>query len=105
MDDSMSEFDPTDETPEYELLMPFICVTSKDGPYDDDAFVAGMQMGKLWVELAQLVKWRKSMEVHLIRQIATPLVDQAKLFAFHYGLDCLLLIDQSDHDWSTVTFG
>lgn len=31
------------ETHEHTLVMPFVVVASKGGPYDDDAFVAGWQ--------------------------------------------------------------
>lgn len=36
----------------YDLLMPFVVVTSKGGPFDDDAYVAGYEMGELDVMLA-----------------------------------------------------
>lgn len=36
----MSEFNPDPEA-DYGLVMPFVVVTSKGGPYDDQAFVAG----------------------------------------------------------------
>lgn len=35
----------------YDLVMPFLPVQSKGGPYDDDAFVAGYAMGLLDAEL------------------------------------------------------
>lgn len=31
----------------YDLVMPFITVASKGGPHDDQAYVAGWEMGKL----------------------------------------------------------
>ncbi len=43
------EPDPIDT--EYELIMPFIVCQSNGGPYDDDSFVAGWELGKLDVEL------------------------------------------------------
>lgn len=36
----------------YALVMPFVAVKSKDGPFDDDAFVAGFQAGALYQKLA-----------------------------------------------------
>lgn len=32
---------------EYGLVMPFVTVASKGGPYDDEAYVAGYEMGIL----------------------------------------------------------
>lgn len=40
-----------DESAEYGLIMPFLPVQSKGGPYADDAFVAGYQMGLLDAQL------------------------------------------------------
>lgn len=37
---------------EYDLIMPFLPVTSKGGPYDDEAFVAGYTCGRLDAALA-----------------------------------------------------
>lgn len=42
----MKEDTPGDEA-EYGLLIPFVVVTSKGGPYDDKAFVAGARYGKV----------------------------------------------------------
>ena len=46
------------EPPEYddrqerwELLIPFVAVVSKGGPYPDEPFVAGVQVGKILGEL------------------------------------------------------
>lgn len=33
---------------EYELLMPFIVCASQGGPYDDEAFAAGFQLGRIY---------------------------------------------------------
>lgn len=35
----------------YEMVMPFLPVQSKGGPHDDEAFVAGYQMGVLDAQL------------------------------------------------------
>ena len=35
----------------YELVMPFVVCQSNGGPYEDEAFVAGWELGKLDVEL------------------------------------------------------
>lgn len=33
--------------PEYGLVMPFVAVRSKGGPWDDEAYCAGYEMGRL----------------------------------------------------------
>lgn len=38
----------------YGLVMPFVTVTSKGGPYDDLAYAAGWAMGVLDLRLAEL---------------------------------------------------
>jgi hypothetical protein len=45
--------EPTDSDGEYGLVMPFVAVTSKGGPWDDDAYCAGYEMGALDVRLEQ----------------------------------------------------
>lgn len=39
---------------DFTLVMPFVCVTSVGGPYDDDSFVAGMRLQELRSTLAAL---------------------------------------------------
>jgi hypothetical protein len=41
-----------DEEQGYGLVMPFVSVASKGGPYDDDAYAAGWAMGALDTRLA-----------------------------------------------------
>jgi hypothetical protein len=37
----------------YDLVMPFLPVRSKGGPHDDDAYVAGYEMGLLDAQLSR----------------------------------------------------
>jgi hypothetical protein len=41
-----------EEQPGHELVMPFVSLASKGGPFDDAAFTAGYEMGLLDAELA-----------------------------------------------------
>jgi hypothetical protein len=43
-----------DDGPNYDLVMPFVTVTSQGGPHDDESYVAGWAMGKLDTLLEQL---------------------------------------------------
>lgn len=46
-----SEYDDRDQEV-YGLVLPFVCVASSDGPFEDVSFVAGFQMGRLDAKLA-----------------------------------------------------
>jgi len=46
----------TDEEGEYELVLPFVICKSDGGPYDDQAFVAGVNCGQLMAELQALTQ-------------------------------------------------
>ena len=66
----------------FELLVPFVVTESHGGPFDDAAFVAGFEMGKLWAwcaanENAGLV----SLSITIRRANRT----QADLIAMNYG--------------------
>lgn len=67
-----------DEEPSYEMLMPFLPVQSKGGPYDDDAFAAGYQMGLLDAELGGSVFDQG-------RPVYAQLREQADLIAMRHG--------------------
>lgn len=60
---------------ELELVMPFIVVTSVGGPFDDDAYVAGFEMGKLDALLGDYL--RAGVEVEEV--VRTENVPQADL--------------------------
>jgi hypothetical protein len=82
----MSNLSDDDNGHTYDLILPFVCVVSVGGPYDDDAFVAG---------------WRLAL---LDRQLAAP-----------YGLECATTIRNEErrqadliamrHGWSLETEG
>lgn len=38
---------PEDDEDGYDLVYPFVACASQGGPYDDDAFVAGVQLGRI----------------------------------------------------------
>lgn len=67
------------EEQQHELVMPFVNVTSVGGPFDDRAYCAGWEMGKLDVLLGQL---RPS--VHE-QAVLTANATQADLLAMKHG--------------------
>lgn len=93
---------------EYELLMPFLPVESKGGPYDDDAYCAGWEMAQLHARL-------KAARHHGLQPPAVTIrranLDQADLIAMHVGAVLTEgFPDESDIDdvtraeWAYVTF-
>lgn len=80
---------------EYELLMPFVTVTSVGGPHDDDAYVAGFEMGRYDGLLAA------SMDGDRIDTIRTDNVAQADLIAMRYGFTVEYVRDLGN-GWSNV---
>jgi hypothetical protein len=94
--------DPADEHEHdghtYELLTPFVVCASNGGPYDDDAYVAGWEMGALAERLSIGV-------AHLgfippaIMVIRAANVPQMELVAMSYGLVLYVLDDDDLAEW------
>lgn len=77
-------FDADDGEPddgEYDLIMPFVTVQSKDGPHEDVSYVAGYEMGYLDAALDGSKKWAKTSAwtIHAENRA------QADLIAMHHG--------------------
>jgi len=96
--------DPLDE-PESEgmaLLVPFVACQSQGGPYEDAAFAAGFEAGKIWAELevAHAINADSAM-----RTVHSTLIRQYDLIAMHHGFHHLLVAEVEDMpEWSFVTF-
>ena len=86
----------------FEPVMPFTVVKSVGGPYDDAAFVAGWNMGRLDLELAQLTAIQA---LPRPRYISTPLQEQVDLLAMKHGYLTKFTpwIDHPD-EWVRVDF-
>jgi hypothetical protein len=70
------------EPPDYALVMPFVVCRSQGGPYDDDSFVAGYELGRLDAELPVLAALNFD---SISRQVPTPCVEQLDLIAMRHG--------------------
>lgn len=70
--------DDDDEGFSYDLVMPFLPVQSRGGPHDDDAFVAGYEMGLLDAQLGRS-------EFDQGRAIRADNREQADLIAMRHG--------------------
>lgn len=84
------------EEADYDLVMPFATVASKGGPYDDQSYVAGYEMGHLDYRLADY-----ACQYHeaTVRSANTP---QADLIAMRHGF--AVNVHSDDGEWAMLTF-
>ena len=84
---------------EYELVMPFVTVASKGGPHDDQAYVAGYEMGLLAADLQYAPG-------EFERTIRAENLPQADLIAMHHGatMERLPMEDGAPEEWVFVRF-
>ena len=87
----------SEEDAEYDLVMPFVVVASKGGPYPDDAYVAGYEMGRIAAWLAQAPPDHQA-------TIRTDNVPQADLVAMQYGYRCTAERSEELPEWTHVKF-
>jgi hypothetical protein len=102
--------DPLDQPDEerYEMLYPFVACASQGGPYEDDAFVAGVQLGRIdqALTVAETIGSKR-----LAFTVRTDLVKQLELVAMARGFPIIRAepVDETeDHEampeWSFITF-
>lgn len=77
------------------MVMPFVSVTSKGGPHDDESYVAGYEMGLLDACLSQGGKLVKC-------TVRTSNTRQADLLAMRHGYTMAKINGESD--WSYFHF-
>jgi len=70
-----------EEEPTFELLVPFTCVESEGGPYNDKAFAAGWQLGAAW----QLLQQHKDVWTESVLLFYPDLAHQVDLMAMQFG--------------------
>lgn len=83
------------EFTDYGMVMPFVTVTSKGGPHDDDSYVAGWEMGALDAEL-KVSTWP------LTRTVRTENLPQVDLIAMRYGYTTDWYTAETAPEWSVV---
>ena len=95
---------------EYGLLMPFIATKSNGGTYDDDAYVAGWEMGALEARLSAAGHFHLPPPAAMIHREN---VAQADLLAMRHGmvmsevemqLDDIDNADEVRAEWAHVDF-
>jgi len=72
---------------DYNLVMPFVIVKSNGGPYDDAAFVAGINCGQLMAELQALAAHQAIPHQRWMRPELMPQID---LIAMQHGYELRL---------------
>jgi hypothetical protein len=84
---------------DFELAVPFVVCASQGGPFDDDAFVAGYEMGQLATELSYFSK-------PIEKPIHTANTYQADLLAMDRGwtMTTLPMADDAPDEWKFVRF-
>lgn len=97
---------PAAET--HSLVYPFIACASQGGPYDDDPFVAGVQLGRADVALETAALLGADRITFTVR---TTLVRQLELAGMARGFSVMVaaeVAETEDHpampEWSHVTF-
>lgn len=84
----------------YGLVMPFVLVQSRGGPYEDQAFVSGYSLGRLDYELSVARALTMTPSTRYERAADQP---QADLIAMRYGFT-LTVTPLSDGEWARYEF-
>lgn len=87
-----------DQPAEYGLVMPFVTTVSHGGPHDDDAYVAGIEMGRLDALLEHQRPRVHDQPIHAAN------AEQADLIAMRRGYVAVLSEEQVEgwrHLWLT----
>jgi hypothetical protein len=85
----------------YELLYPFIVCKTHGGPYDDDTFVAGVQVG--WVD--RTLATAAALGITPVAFTArTVLLKQLELVGMAHDFPVMEMEDTDIHEWTLVTF-
>lgn len=87
----------SDDEPEHGLVMPFLPVASKGGPFDDAAYAAGYEMGLLDALLGHAYTFG-----HPSRVIRTENRAQADLLAMRHGWR--ITFHEHDDEWVGAEF-
>lgn len=80
----------------YGLVMPFVSVASKGGPFDDTAYVAGYECGQIDGKMLD-----ESL-VAMPHTVRTANLEQLDLIAMHRGF--VMERGEGDDEWTDVTF-
>lgn len=82
---------------DYDLVMPFVVVTSKGGPYDDEAFVAGYRIGAIDAEM-------RHRALSVSATCRAPDEPQIDLVAMRHGYETKARSVSEDGEWITLNY-
>ena len=89
------------------LIMPFVVVESKGGPYDDGAYVAGCELGDMMARMRFAKEFRFDFPDQVVHRENVPQID---LIAMRYGIVMTELdwgpeVDEATAaEWAWVSF-
>lgn len=86
-----------DDEGDFGLVLPFTVVKSKGGPFDDDAYAAGFEAGRVWAELDHRPR-------SLTGSYRTVNVPQLDLIAMHFGYSLTVTDYDEWPDWKGCDF-
>jgi hypothetical protein len=89
----------TDDEHNLELIMPFVVVQSVNGPWDDDAYAAGWEMGALDIRLRMASEADAVIHAVTIRDWNLP---QLELVAMKHGVLVGEVLDRDTTGWLIV---
>lgn len=85
-----------DQEPQWQMIMPLVACASQGGPYPDDAYCAGWEMGSLFQILAQSAVRAMAMSIRADN------CAQADLIAMNAGF--VMQVHQVADGWASVEF-
>lgn len=83
----------------YALVLPFVVCASKGGPYNDEDFSAGFQVGQIFQAMSTL----PGEVVQVEYTVRTMLLKQLDLVAMHFGFTVELKASEHVDDWTLWT--
>jgi hypothetical protein len=100
---------------DYEMVMPFVTVTSKGGPHDDDSYVAGFEVGEIHGELRTVHNFCGALgsdkpSLTIAKTVHTANLEQLDLVAMAHGFTMRTVGDQPGEvasifeEWTHVEF-
>lgn len=85
----------------YELVYPFIVCASHGGPYDDETFVAGVQVG--WIDRTLAVADATDI-TPVTFTVRTVLLAQLELVGMAHDYPVMLMEETSIKEWTLIAF-
>jgi hypothetical protein len=86
----------------FAAVMPFVTVSSVGGQHDDDAYVAGWEMGALYSRLGVAAEAGALPDAAVVQSNNAA---QADLSAMRHGFTTVITVFEEQPEWSRVEFG